>query len=70
MGVGAGIVHDSVASEEFEECQLKARFLTGLAPQFELFETMRAAADEGARHLERHLARLARIGALLRHPFR
>ncbi|MFL6708800.1 MAG: chorismate-binding protein, partial [Massilia sp.] len=59
MGVGAGIVHDSVAADEYAECQLKARFLTGLAPTFELFETMRADAVEGARHLERHLARLA-----------
>jgi len=30
MGVGAGIVIDSTAAEEFEECALKARFLTGL----------------------------------------
>ncbi len=69
MGVGAGIVHDSVASEEFEECQLKARFLTGLAPQFELFETMRAAAEEGTRHLERHLARLAASARYFGIPF-
>jgi para-aminobenzoate synthetase/4-amino-4-deoxychorismate lyase len=69
MGVGAGIVHDSVADEEFEECQLKARFLTGLAPQFELFETMRAGAAEGARHLERHLARLEASARYFRFPF-
>ncbi|BAL27120.1 para-aminobenzoate synthase, subunit I (plasmid) [Azoarcus sp. KH32C] len=30
MGVGAGIVIDSTAPEEFAECALKARFLTGL----------------------------------------
>jgi len=30
LGVGAGIVIDSTAAEEFEECALKARFLTGL----------------------------------------
>lgn len=30
MGVGAGIVIDSVAADEFAECALKARFLTGL----------------------------------------
>ncbi|MBV8633407.1 MAG: aminodeoxychorismate synthase component I, partial [Burkholderiaceae bacterium] len=30
MGVGAGIVYDSDSVEEFEECRLKARFLTGL----------------------------------------
>ncbi|MGH8809964.1 MAG: aminodeoxychorismate synthase component I, partial [Noviherbaspirillum sp.] len=35
MGVGAGIVHDSVATDEFAECRLKASFLTGLANEFE-----------------------------------
>lgn len=58
MGVGAGIVHDSVASDEYAECQLKARFLTGLKHQFELFETMHFSLAGGCRHLERHLQRL------------
>ncbi len=58
MGVGAGIVHDSRASDEWEECALKARFLTGLMPDFELFETMHASRAEGCRHLPRHLARM------------
>jgi para-aminobenzoate synthetase/4-amino-4-deoxychorismate lyase len=58
MGVGAGIVYDSVASEEFAECQLKARFLTGLAAQFELFETMYVSKEAGCRHQARHLQRL------------
>lgn len=57
MGVGAGIVHDSVASEEYAECQLKARFLTGLVPEFDLFETM-FAMQNGCRHVEQHLQRL------------
>ncbi|MGB9990374.1 aminodeoxychorismate synthase component I [Pseudoduganella rhizocola] len=59
MGVGAGIVHDSVPEEEFAECQLKARFLTGLSNDFELFETMYATREQGPRHMERHLQRLA-----------
>jgi para-aminobenzoate synthetase/4-amino-4-deoxychorismate lyase len=59
MGVGAGIVYDSDAADEFAECALKARFLTGLVNDFALFETMHASADHGVRHLERHLARLA-----------
>ena len=63
MGVGAGIVHDSDAAEEFAECQLKARFLTGLTNDFELFETMHATHAHGCRHLERHLARLATSAA-------
>jgi len=58
MGVGAGIVYDSEPHDEFAECQLKARFLTGLTNDFELFETMYATRETGARHVERHLQRL------------
>jgi len=59
LGVGAGIVYDSDPADEYAECQLKARFLTGLANTVELFETMYATREDGVRHLERHLARLA-----------
>ncbi|WP_329603125.1 aminodeoxychorismate synthase component I [Undibacterium baiyunense] len=58
MGVGAGIVFDSKAPEEFAECALKAKFLTGLRPDFHLFETIYATYEDGCRHLERHLNRL------------
>lgn len=58
MGVGAGIVHDSVASDEYAECRLKARFLTDLPNDFELFETMHATRAEGCRYLDRHLQRM------------
>ena len=58
MGVGAGIVYDSEPEDEYAECQLKARFLTGLPPRFELFETMLASKEEGCRLLELHLQRL------------
>jgi para-aminobenzoate synthetase/4-amino-4-deoxychorismate lyase len=58
MGVGAGIVHDSVTADEYAECQLKARFLTSLSNDFQLFETMHATRAQGCRHLERHLQRM------------
>jgi para-aminobenzoate synthetase/4-amino-4-deoxychorismate lyase len=57
MGVGAGIVFDSEPADEFAECRLKARFLTGLANEFEIFETMRATR-EGCEHLDLHLQRM------------
>jgi para-aminobenzoate synthetase / 4-amino-4-deoxychorismate lyase len=63
MGVGAGIVLDSVAADEYAECQLKARFLTDADPGFELFETMYATREAGVRHLARHLGRLATSAA-------
>jgi para-aminobenzoate synthetase/4-amino-4-deoxychorismate lyase len=59
LGVGAGIVYDSTPADEFAECKLKASFLTGLKPDFELIETMHATREAGCRHLERHLQRLA-----------
>ena len=58
LGVGAGIVLDSVAASEFEEVAAKARFLTGLDPGFALFETMLVEPGTGVRHLGAHLARL------------
>lgn len=58
MGVGAGIVFDSATDDEFAECQLKARFLTGLPNDFELFETMRAS-HAGVPLLAAHLRRMA-----------
>ncbi|MFM0070048.1 aminodeoxychorismate synthase component I [Paraburkholderia sediminicola] len=65
MGVGAGIVLDSVAADEYAECQLKASFLTGAEPGFDLFETMYATREDGVRHLSRHLARLSASAATL-----
>ncbi|WP_027810723.1 chorismate-binding protein [Burkholderia cenocepacia] len=60
MGVGAGIVLDSVTADEYAECELKARFLTDADPGFQLFETTAATRADGIRHLDRHLARLQR----------
>ncbi len=57
LGVGAGIVYDSVAADEYAECALKAKFLTGMQGEFALFETM-FATTEGCRHLALHLQRL------------
>ena len=59
LGVGGGIVLDSLAADEFDETHWKARFVTALDPGIELFETMRATAREGIAHRERHRARLA-----------
>ncbi|WP_439892028.1 chorismate-binding protein [Ralstonia sp. 25C] len=68
LGIGSGIVHDSVADEEYAECQLKARFVTALDPGLSLFETMRATRD-GVPLLDRHLARLERSARAFGFPF-
>ncbi|MTV39091.1 chorismate-binding protein [Duganella radicis] len=69
MGVGAGIVFDSEALEEYAECKLKARFLTGLQNDFDIFETMYATPAGGIRHRERHLKRLAASAAYFGFPW-
>ena len=68
LGVGGGIVLDSVAADEFDETLWKARFLTALDPGVELFETMRATRD-GVAHRARHRQRLARSAAALGFAF-
>ncbi len=63
MGVGSGIVYDSQAAEEYEECHWKARFLRNLPWDFSLFETMRVEMVVGIAQcslLESHIARLKR----------
>ncbi len=57
MGVGGGITADSKPEEEFEECQLKAAFLTKRRPRFSLIETMRC--DGGIAMLPLHMQRLS-----------
>ena len=69
LGIGAGIVLDSRADDEFDECLYKARFLTQLDPGFELFETLRFAPESGVAHLARHLARLAHSAQVLGFAF-
>ena len=59
FGIGSGIVWDSSAAGEYDECLLKAAVLSGVAPEFELLETMRWSPAEGFYLLERHLRRMA-----------
>ena len=56
-GVGSGIVADSEAEAEYIECQWKAHFLNALAPEFGVFETLRAE-DAQCTLLSLHLERL------------
>jgi para-aminobenzoate synthetase/4-amino-4-deoxychorismate lyase len=59
FGVGSGIVWDSTAAGEYDECLLKAAVLGHApAPEFELLETMKWSPEEGFYLLDRHLLRL------------
>jgi para-aminobenzoate synthetase/4-amino-4-deoxychorismate lyase len=69
MGIGSGIVADSKADAEFEECLLKAQFLTRPDAPFSLIETIRYEKGKGLHLLERHLARLQSSAAYFGYPF-
>ncbi len=58
MGIGSGIVHDSDPVQEWEECLLKAHFLTRPFAVFSLIETL--LLEEKGRYLllDYHLQRL------------
>ncbi|MDP5016693.1 MAG: chorismate-binding protein, partial [Dolichospermum sp.] len=57
-GVGGGIVWDSVSSDEYQECQIKAQVLTLNQPDFSLLETILWQPDDGYFILDYHLQRL------------
>lgn len=57
MGIGSGITIDSNPTEEWDECQLKAQFLTGLEPAVGLFETI-LVKDKKVQRMNLHLDRM------------
>lgn len=57
-GVGSGIVWDSAAADEYEECKVKSKVLTEKRPSFQLIETMLWQPDGGLFLLDEHMARL------------
>ena len=69
MGIGSGVVSDSKLDAEFEECLLKAQFLTDVDAPFELIETMRWERGQDFYLLERHLARLQSSAVHFGYPF-
>ncbi|PVB60262.1 aminodeoxychorismate synthase component I [Labrenzia sp. 011] len=68
-GTGSGVVFDSGAAPEYDECLLKLKFMTQATPRFELIETMAFDPEEGYLLLERHLLRLQASAAYFGFPF-
>ncbi|MDD7909935.1 aminodeoxychorismate synthase component I [Pseudovibrio exalbescens] len=58
LGTGSGVVFDSGASPEYEECLLKLEVFTDPIEPFGLIETMKWTPEDGFFLLERHMARL------------
>ena len=68
LGVGAGITIDSEAKQEWEECHIKAAFLTELPSETGLFETI-LVKESIPQNLGLHLERLAQSAQTLGIPF-
>lgn len=71
-GVGSGVVWDSDARAEYDECLLKARVLaapSGAAADFRLLESLRWTPEEGYFLLGRHMERLAESADYFGYPF-
>ena len=67
--VGSGVVWDSDAAAEFEECRLKARVLSAPpAPPFQLLESLLWTPGEGYALRNEHLRRLAESGEYFGYP--
>jgi para-aminobenzoate synthetase/4-amino-4-deoxychorismate lyase len=58
LGIGGGIVYDSLERSEYEEAFIKAKFLTQRCPVFSLIETILWKEDRGYFLLDLHLKRL------------
>jgi para-aminobenzoate synthetase/4-amino-4-deoxychorismate lyase len=68
LGLGSGIVADSIAADEWRECLAKGEFVA-TARRFDLIETMRFEPLEGVAELDRHLARMKRSAEALGFAF-
>ncbi len=68
MGIGSGVVYDSVGAKEYAECLLKMKFLTDPPKSFELIETLLYEGRKGFWLLEGHLARLKASAAYFGYP--
>jgi len=69
MGIGSGVVYDSVGAKEYAECLLKMKFLTDPPKQLELIETMLHTSRDGFWLLNRHLQRLKRSAEYFDFPY-
>jgi para-aminobenzoate synthetase/4-amino-4-deoxychorismate lyase len=69
FGVGSGIVWDSDADAEYDECLLKGGILSQRRPTFELLETLRWTPSAGYALLARHLERLRASADYFDFPF-
>jgi para-aminobenzoate synthetase/4-amino-4-deoxychorismate lyase len=69
LGLGSGLVADSIAADEWDECLLKGAFVNRAAEPADLIETMRFDPEDGIVELDRHLERLRQSAVALGFEF-
>ena len=69
LGLGSGLVVDSVVEDEWAECLLKGKFVASDPAEFDLIETMRFDPEVGIADLDRHLDRLDASATRFDFPF-
>ncbi len=69
LGIGGAIVADSKAQQEYDECLLKAEFLTKTHPKFDLIESIGWSQTGGFSHLDDHLDRLEKSASYFCYSF-
>lgn len=67
-GVGGGIVWDSTANDEYDECCTKAKILTQRRSPFSLLESLLWTPEHGYFLLDLHLQRLQNSAAYFAYP--
>lgn len=69
LGLGSGLVVDSIVEDEWSECLLKGKFVASDPSEFDLIETMRFDPEVGIADLDRHLDRLDASATKFDFPF-
>jgi para-aminobenzoate synthetase/4-amino-4-deoxychorismate lyase len=68
MGIGSGIVYDSQPHDEYQECMIKARFMTTPAPsKFDILESI--LWDNDYCHLDKHQHRMLESASYFGYPY-
>jgi len=68
-GVGGGIVWDSMAEDEYEECVVKTKFLSEGSHDFSILESILWTPDGGYFLLDYHLERMGKSAAYFNYEF-
>ncbi|MGH1352192.1 MAG: aminodeoxychorismate synthase component I [Methyloligellaceae bacterium] len=69
LGIGSGVVSDSRADDEYDECILKMKFVSDAVTDFQLIETYAYSPEEGYHYYNYHIERLRKSAAYFNYRF-